>query len=85
MSFLDFFRRKKKVVEVAWMSGTPSPADIAALRLGTQKTVVIKLCCGSCKKEWHDAVRPNKAEQVPCPACSAFNEVTYNLSIVVVG
>jgi len=72
----------KKVVKIAWYSGGYTPTDIAGLRMGTQKTTVMKLCCGNCKNEWQDAVEPNKLMRLTCPRCGAVNEFTDHTTII---
>ena len=85
MAFFGLFKSKSKrnaskVVSVAGV-GMPNMSDLQALKMGIQRSCVIKLKCGACSDEWQDAVEPQKTMQVVCPHCGAKNHVTFNLNI----
>lgn len=82
MGIFDLFRRKEKslkentgkVFGAAATIGGPSLADVRAIALGVQSTVLMGIQCGGCGKQWKDALVPNEETRVVCPHCGGTNK-----------
>ena len=69
-----------KQFEAAAILGEPSEADVRAIRLNAQTTIIMGIRCGGCGKEWKDAFYPDRETQVACPFCGGINKATVTLT-----